>query len=109
MTVVQLRVTRDRLVGLADLNTGKDSVRARIADYFTDLLGIGFSGFRIDAAQHVQPDDLAAILGMFKDNLGGNVPEDWQAYLEVIIGGEKALLECEYQYCPPSRALLLRA
>jgi alpha-amylase len=86
------------LVGLADLNTGKESVRARIADYLTDLLGIGFSGFRIDAAKHVQPDDLAAILGVFKSNLGGVIPQDWQTYLEVIIGGEKELLECEEQY-----------
>lgn len=86
------------LVGLADLNTGKDSVRARIADYFTDLLGIGFSGFRIDAAKHVQPDDLAAVLGIFKQNLGSVIPQDWQTYLEVIIGGEKELLECEEQY-----------
>ncbi len=86
------------LVGLADLNTGKDSVRARIADYFTDLLGIGFSGFRIDAAKHVQPDDLAAIFGIFKQNMGGSIPADWQTYLEVIIGGEKELLECEEQY-----------
>jgi alpha-amylase len=86
------------LVGLADLNTGKETVRARIADYLTDLLGIGFSGFRIDAAKHVQPDDLASILGTFKQNLGGVIPHDWQTYLEVIIGGEKELLECEVQY-----------
>ena len=99
------------LVGLSDLNTGKDSVRARIADYLTDLLGIGFSGFRIDAAKHVQPDDLAAILGMFKENFGGKVPDDWQTYLEVIIGGEKELLECEYQYAarssPPMHVSLM--
>jgi alpha-amylase len=86
------------LVGLADLDTSRDSVRARIADYFTDLLGIGFSGFRIDAAKHVQPDDLAAIFGIFKQNMGGSIPQDWQTYLEVIIGGEKELLECQEQY-----------
>jgi alpha-amylase len=106
------------LVGLADLNTERPYVQQRIADYFTDLLGIGFSGFRIDAAKHIQPDDLAAILGKFRDNLGtvsrcllciswgpssslgvgGTIPDDWLTYLEVIIGGEKDLLECQYQY-----------
>jgi alpha-amylase len=39
------------LEGLTDLNTGRDNVRERIADYMTDLLSIGFSGFRIDAAK----------------------------------------------------------
>lgn len=39
------------LVGLTDLDTGKDYVRERIATYFATLLSIGFSGFRIDAAK----------------------------------------------------------
>lgn len=34
------------LQGLVDLNTEKESVQARIADYLTDLISIGFSGFR---------------------------------------------------------------
>ena len=34
----------------------------RIAAYLGDLLSIGFSGFRIDAAKHIKPDDLVAIL-----------------------------------------------
>jgi alpha-amylase len=32
----------------------------------TDLLAVGFSGFRIDAAKHISPDNLAAILAKFK-------------------------------------------
>jgi alpha-amylase len=32
--------------GLTDLNTEKENVRERIADYLTDLISIGFSGFR---------------------------------------------------------------
>jgi len=58
------------LVGLTDLNTERPYVQQRIADYLTDLLGIGFSGVRIDAAKHVQPDDLAAIFGKLRTNLG---------------------------------------
>lgn len=41
------------LSGLTDLNTEREYVRERIADYFTDLLGVGFSGFRLDV-KHFQ-------------------------------------------------------
>ncbi|OHT01678.1 Alpha amylase, catalytic domain containing protein [Tritrichomonas foetus] len=80
------------LVGLADLDTSKDYVRTRIADFFVDLLSIGFTGFRIDAAKHIHPDDLAVILGKFKTYLGGELPEDWFTWLEVLTGGEGQLL-----------------
>ena len=66
----------------------------RIADYWTDLLGIGFSAFRIDAAKHIRPDDLAGIFAKFKANLGGSLPADWFTWLEVLLGGEKDLLIC---------------
>jgi alpha-amylase len=70
-------------------------VRERIAAYMTDLLSIGFSGFRMDAAKHIQPKSLAAIFAKLKNNLGGGeYPDDFMTYLEVIIGGEKDLLMC---------------
>lgn len=56
---------------------------------------MGFSGFRIDAAKHISPTNLAAIFAIFKSNLGGSIPDDFITYLEVIIGGEKGLLMCE--------------
>lgn len=37
-------LTAGWLTGLVDLNTEKDNVQERIADYLTDLVGIGFSG-----------------------------------------------------------------
>lgn len=84
------------LVGLADLDTESDYVRQRIAAYMTDLLSIGFSGFRIDAAKHIYPESLSAILKIFKDNLGGgDLPDDFITYLEVIMGGEMDLLMCQ--------------
>ena len=84
------------LSGLADLDTESEYVRERIAAYLTDLISIGFSGFRIDAAKHIQPDSLSAILKIVKDNLGGgDLPEDFMTYLEVLIGGEKDLLMCQ--------------
>ena len=72
------------LSGLVDINTEKESVQQRIADYMTDLLSIGFSGFRIDAAKHVSPDDLVGILTKLKTNLGGSMTSDWITWLEVM-------------------------
>jgi alpha-amylase len=84
------------LVNLVDLNTEKEYVRQRIADYITDLLGLGISGIRIDAAKHISPDNLAHIFKKLKTNLGGgDLPDDFTAYLEVIIGGEASLLMCQ--------------
>ena len=60
-----------------DLNTEMPYVQQRIADYITDLLGIGFSGIRLDAAKHIQPDDLVAIFSKLKANLGGTLPADF--------------------------------
>jgi len=82
------------LTGLTDLNTEKETVRIRIAAYLTDLLSIGFSGFRIDAAKHIKPEDLVAILSHVKDNMGGKLPEDFISWLEVLLGGEADLLIC---------------
>ncbi|MCC3768626.1 alpha-amylase family protein, partial [Streptomyces sp. UNOC14_S4] len=49
------------LVGLADLDTGSDRVRDRLAGYLNDLLSLGVDGFRVDAAKHVAAEDLAAV------------------------------------------------
>jgi len=82
------------LTGLVDLNTEKESVRERIADYMTDLLSIGFSGFRVDAAKHMRPEDLVAIFGKLRRNLGGTLPVDFITWWEVLLGGEADLLMC---------------
>ena len=58
------------LTGLVDLNTEKENVQNRIAAYLTDLLSIGFSGFRVDAAKHIRPEDLVAIFSTVKHNMG---------------------------------------
>lgn len=49
------------LVGLADLDTGEDYVRGKIAGYLNDLLSLGVDGFRIDAAKHMAAADLSNI------------------------------------------------
>jgi alpha-amylase len=52
------------LAELADLNTGDEAVQIKIAAYLGDLLDTGVAGFRIDAAKHMEPADIAAILGL---------------------------------------------
>ncbi|MER5886603.1 carbohydrate-binding module family 20 domain-containing protein [Streptomyces sp. NPDC001941] len=49
------------LVRLPDLDTGEEYVRGRVAGYLDDLLSLGVDGFRIDAAKHIDPADLANI------------------------------------------------
>jgi alpha-amylase len=62
------------LVGLSDLDTGSEEVRQTIADHLNRLLGLGVSGFRIDAAKHVGPTDLTAIADRLDDTVDGEPP-----------------------------------
>lgn len=82
------------LSGLVDLNTERENVQARIADFMTDLIGIGFSGFRMDAAKHIKPEDIVGILSKVRANLGGSFPDDFITWLEVLLGGEAQMLMC---------------
>ncbi|MFF9819261.1 carbohydrate-binding module family 20 domain-containing protein [Streptomyces sp. NPDC014006] len=77
------------LVGLADLDTGEDHVRGRIAGYLNDLLSLGVDGFRIDAAKHMAAADLANI----KSRLT-NPNAYWKQ--EVIYGAGEAVSPSEY-------------
>ena len=98
-------LNRGWLTGLTDLNNEKDYVRQRTADYITSMLSMGVSGIRVDAAKHIHPTNLAAIFRKLKDNLGGGeLPDDFTAYLEVLFGGEKDLLMCgggDYSFGKP--------
>ncbi|MFE5209272.1 carbohydrate-binding module family 20 domain-containing protein [Streptomyces sp. NPDC056600] len=77
------------LVGLADLDTGEDYVRGRIAGYMNDLLSLGADGFRVDAAKHMPAADLANI----KSRLT-NPNAYWKQ--EVIHGAGEAVQPDEY-------------
>ncbi|MFD5102203.1 carbohydrate-binding module family 20 domain-containing protein [Streptomyces albidochromogenes] len=77
------------LVGLADLDTGEDYVRGRIAAYLNDLLSLGVDGFRIDAAKHMPAADLANI----KSRLN-NPGVYWKH--EAIHGAGEAVSPSEY-------------
>ncbi|MFD4028972.1 carbohydrate-binding module family 20 domain-containing protein [Streptomyces sp. NPDC058637] len=77
------------LVGLADLDTGEDYVRGRIAGYLNDLLSLGVDGFRVDAAKHMPAGDLANI----KSRLS-NPGVYWKH--EAIHGAGEAVSPSEY-------------
>ncbi|KAJ7134296.1 glycoside hydrolase superfamily [Mycena epipterygia] len=49
------------LGGLPDLAQGQSAVQNSISAYLKDLQSLGVSGFRVDAAKHMEPADLAAI------------------------------------------------
>ncbi|MEU9316650.1 carbohydrate-binding module family 20 domain-containing protein [Streptomyces sp. NPDC048295] len=77
------------LVGLADLDTGEEYVRGRIAGYLNDLLSLGVDGLRIDAAKHMPAADLANI----KSRLS-NPNAYWKQ--EAIYGAGEAVSPDEY-------------
>jgi len=51
-----------QLGGLADLDTGRPSVQAKIGAYLNDLLALGVAGFRLDAVKHMAAEDVSGIL-----------------------------------------------
>jgi alpha-amylase len=55
------QVQNCELVNLADLDTGSEYVRGRLAGYLNDLLSLGADGFRLDASKHMAAADIAAI------------------------------------------------
>ncbi|WP_051794990.1 carbohydrate-binding module family 20 domain-containing protein [Streptomyces sp. NRRL S-87] len=77
------------LVQLADLDTGEEYVRGRIAGYLNDLLSLGVDGLRIDAAKHMPAADLANI----KSRLT-NPNAYWKQ--EAIYGAGEAVSPTEY-------------
>ena len=76
------------LLGLSDLNQSRENVRQTIIDYLSGLLGIGVSGFRIDAAKHIAPSDLEPIINA--------LPEQTIILLEVIRGGGEPIQPEQY-------------
>ncbi len=83
------QVQNCELVNLADLDTGSDYVRGKIAQYLNSLTAMGVDGFRIDAAKHIAAGDLAAI----KSKLT-NPNVYWVQ--EVIYGAGEAVQPGEY-------------
>ncbi|KTC68352.1 Alpha-amylase precursor [Legionella birminghamensis] len=57
------------LDSLADLDTGSDYVRGKIAEFLNHLIALNVDGFRIDAAKHVSAEDLGAIRARLSKNI----------------------------------------
>jgi alpha-amylase len=55
-------VVNCRLLGLPDLATDSPPVRTKLTAYLTALVDMGVDGFRLDAAKHMWPADVHAIL-----------------------------------------------
>lgn len=76
------------LSNLADLATETDHVRETLHAYLEDLLSLGVAGFRIDAAKHISPDDIAAIIS--------GLPEGTVIMQEVIQGSGEGVQPEQY-------------
>ena len=61
MPILFRQVRNCYLEGLNDLNHTVDWVREHVAGYLNDLITIGVTGFRVDAAKHMWPSDIGAM------------------------------------------------
>lgn len=62
------------LGGLPDLNTGSPYVQSQLSGYLNDLASLGVAGLRLDAAKHINPADLQAILSRLQPVNGTGAP-----------------------------------
>ncbi len=76
------------LLDLADLATGQEYVRATLTGYLNDLTDLGVAGFRVDAAKHMPPEDVAAVMS--------GVQGDVHVFQEVI--EDEAISPAEYTH-----------
>ncbi|OIK02303.1 alpha-amlyase [Streptomyces sp. MUSC 14] len=72
------QVQNCELLGLPDLKTESDTVRAGLADYLDSQLALGVDGFRLDAAKHIPEADLTAIEGKLTNTTSGTAPYVFQ-------------------------------
>jgi alpha-amylase len=84
------------LVGLADLRTEDAAVRARLAAYLIALHAEGVAGFRIDAAKHMQPRDIDAIVAQVNAAAVAAGRELPYYFLEVINNSGEAVTAEQY-------------
>ena len=84
------------LVGLADLRTEDDAVRNRLAQYLIALNSEGVAGFRIDAAKHMQPRDIDAIITRVNAAAASAGRAAPYYFLEVINNSGEAVTASQY-------------
>ena len=83
-----MQVQTCELLGLSDLDTKSEKVQQTILAYLNDLLSLGVTGFRIDAAKHMFAPDLKAIVDQ--------LPEGTRVIHEVIRGGGEPIQPEQY-------------
>ena len=98
-------LTNGWLASLVDVNTEKDNVQQRIADFFTELISIGISGIAIPNGRHIIPQSFVGILSKLKNNLGGVFPDDFFAVIilenirmEIIMCDDESGLNFGYPF-----------
>lgn len=84
------------LLGLADLHTGRPEVRQKLAAYLLSLVRMGVAGFRLDAAKHIQPVELDAILDLVNDAAAREGLPLPYVFAEVIDYGSEAVGAGDY-------------
>jgi len=78
------------LATLPDLDTAQEHVRTTLGRYLQDLVDLGVAGIRVDAAKHISPVDLGAILAKVRGPL--------YVYQEVLDDdGRGVVTSAEYQ------------
>jgi alpha-amylase len=90
------QVQNCELVGLADLKTEQGNVRNRLGDYLIALNALGVAGFRIDAAKHMHPRDVDAIVARVNDAAVAAGRARPYVFLEVIDNPGEAVTAQDY-------------
>ena len=66
----ELKMENGYINDYIDLNTKKEYVQQRIADFLTELISIGISGFTFHSVVNISPSNYAIIYNKLKSNLG---------------------------------------
>lgn len=91
-------------IGLPDLNTANQELQNMVIDFLNDAISLGASGFRFDAAKHIElPDDVGGS-NFWPRVLGSlNNSDDLFIYGEVLQGGADRISSyAEYMGVTPS-------
>jgi alpha-amylase len=91
-----IQVQDCELLGMADLNTSNAAVQDKIAGYLSGLVQIGVAGFRLDAAKHIQPAELNAILAKVNQSAQAAGKSPPYFFAEVIDNGGEAVKARDY-------------
>ena len=75
---------------LHDLDTGKPYVQQRIADFLTDLMSLGVSGFSVYEGKYISTYDYIEIFKKLRDNFSSNkFPDDFITIIEISTSNEE--------------------